>query len=672
MASSAWEDFENLRHTVKNNTVDRLKQIVLGLNDECGARIQKTGKKQDIIDRIVVALETWRRNNQEDVWLKAKVILYQVRNSGIYTPSPQSRPHPNPMHAAVPLSYPVPGIVKQASTSFTGVAGTGIRPYDPYASSRKASTSVNGAGSSSNLAKPAQPKTGLRFKESPFFQVDQSVSPIVECPESTSATDRRQQSVSFTLTPEQSNKMRDGRYQLRLFCTSSTFYSANPNFRPNTAPCLVEFPPTCEVRVNSVQLTANLKGLKKKPGTAPPPDLGKYIRTGSQNRIEMVYVNSQQPVPSKKFYLVVMLVESTSVARLVNGLKETNFKTYAEIQQKMRDSILDDDDIVAGPQKMSLKCPLSFMRVGTPCRSSKCVHPQCFDATSWYSVMEQTTTWLCPVCEQVLDSKDLIIDGYFSEILNQTSDDVDDVVVEADGEWHTADNKFGSAAWKAKHPPATKATPPSPRKPAAPPVATASRVGDALLSDKPENPVVFVLDSDDEDEGRVKRELSPSFGSGSSASANRSFNQIPPPESAPPTQPDEIIDLTLSDSDDDEPPPMSKQAGKRKADDAGLNPVASPTEIWKRSRVDSDQSRTLPSLGGHDYPPFHQASARTLAIPERSPVVQPARYNQPYSGQLPPFNDFAAGRNPVPVNLPPILDYPHLNGAGTSGSRWSS
>lgn len=62
----------------------------------------------------------------------------------------------------------------------------------------------------------------------------------------------------------------------------------------------MEFPPTCEVRVNNVQLSANLKGLKKKPGTAPPPDLGKYIRVNNTgNKVEMVYVNSQQPVLSK-------------------------------------------------------------------------------------------------------------------------------------------------------------------------------------------------------------------------------------------------------------------------------------------------------------------------------------------------------------------------------------
>ena len=52
------------------------------------------------------------------------------------------------------------------------------------------------------------------------------------------------------------------------------------------------------------------------------------------------------------------------------------------------------------------------MRVNTPCRSIQCPHAQCFDATSWFAMMEQTTTWLCPVCDKVLNVEELIIDGF--------------------------------------------------------------------------------------------------------------------------------------------------------------------------------------------------------------------------------------------------------------------
>ena len=92
------------------------------------------------------------------------------------------------------------------------------------------------------------------------------------------------------------------KYQLRLFCTSSMFYSSGLNsFKTHSGPCPIEFPPTCEIRVNNGQISANTKGLKKKPGTAPPVDLGRTVKMTpqSQNRVELIYVNSQQPAQPK-------------------------------------------------------------------------------------------------------------------------------------------------------------------------------------------------------------------------------------------------------------------------------------------------------------------------------------------------------------------------------------
>jgi E3 SUMO-protein ligase PIAS1 len=131
------------------------------------------------------------------------------------------------------------------------------------------------------------------------------------------------------------------------------FYFSNPNaFRSSPSPCPIEFPPTCEVRINGTAITANLKGLKKKPGTAPPAELPlRHIRldTQSVNRVEMVYVNSQQPIqakvvqllrsvlsefndPNQKYYLVVYLVEVTTVEQLVDRLKKGKFRTIEEVK----------------------------------------------------------------------------------------------------------------------------------------------------------------------------------------------------------------------------------------------------------------------------------------------------------------------------------------------------
>ena len=100
------------------------------------------------------------------------------------------------------------------------------------------------------------------------------------------------------------------KYQLRLYCTSSSYFALGAaGLRFGGNPCPIEFPPTCEIRVNQAQITANTKGMKKKPGTAPPAHLGNSVRVsiGHQNRVEMIYVNSQtnsnQPPPSPKVCL---------------------------------------------------------------------------------------------------------------------------------------------------------------------------------------------------------------------------------------------------------------------------------------------------------------------------------------------------------------------------------
>ncbi|KAF5374880.1 hypothetical protein D9758_000321 [Tetrapyrgos nigripes] len=631
MAShDVWLDFENLRHSVKHNTVDRLKQILSGLNDECGIHISKSGKKQDIIDRIVQTLDAWKQANAIEKWTKAKAILYQVRNSGTSSST-----------GKIP-SYSAPG----SSSSSAG-------RYDPYAP-RKYSGSF-GVPATSPVKTATSKQPSLRFKDSPFFRVDDMVSSVVECPESSSSMDRRQQTVLFTLTSQQLDKLKGDNYQLRLFCTSSTFYS-NSSLRYNP-PCPIEFPPTCEVRVNNVPLTASLKGLKKKPGTAPPPDLGKFVRLNTtQNRVEMIYVNSQQPTQPKKYYLVVQLVETTNVVTLVDGLKRNHFKTCEEIQQQIKASNLEDDDIIAGPQKMSLKCPLTLLRVNTPCRSSKCVHRQCFDATSWFSVMEQTTTWLCPVCEQVLETGDLIIDGFFESILKACPDTVEDVMVEADGEWHTTDNKYGSTAWKIKHPPEKSKPPPPSRKPSFNPIKAAtpsSTHGSAFPNGDAKKPAVEITildDSDDEDEGRVKRELSPSFGKSVSAGAS-----LPPQTQSQ----EEVIDLTLDSDDDDEPP--LRDSLKRKASDAALSPTES---IWKKGRLEANQPSSSVSS---------REAGLSSPVPANSSSATAVRYPSTYHNGPPMPSAFSGtssfGRNMNGApQLPPLTrPYPYQSNTTTNG-----
>lgn len=210
---------------------------------------------------------------------------------------------------------------------------------------------------------------------------------------------------------------------------------------------------------------------------------------------------------------------------------------------------------------------------------------------------------------------------------------MEDVIVEADGEWHTSDNKYGSAAWKASHSVAAVSV----HAAMSQPVSRSSSKID--MDGKVRSEEVYVLDSDDEDEGQVKRELSPSL-----ASNSQSYDGTVPPK---PKQADAIIDLTL-DSDDEEPPPTI-QTGKRKAIDIEP-PSISPSElIWKKSRIDAPLVRATDS----DYD-------TSQPVISRSTVQIPPRY--------PPYPD----PHPLPSSYAPTYPLPGIDTlySGTT-NRWS-
>jgi E3 SUMO-protein ligase PIAS1 len=143
--------------------------------------------------------------------------------------------------------------------------------------------------------------------------------------------------------------------------------------------------------------------------------------------------------------------------------------------------------------------------------------------------------------------------SYFDQILKETSEDVDDVIVEADGQWHTTDNKYASAEWRLSHPLPPGSCPLSQKSP-----SSFNNLAKAPQDDEhrvKQGSEILILDSDDEDEGRVKRELSPSL-----ASVARSTSGYLPTHSLPE---ETVIDLT-ADSEDESPPPTSQASSQKR------------------------------------------------------------------------------------------------------------
>lgn len=215
--------------------------------------------------------------------------------------------------------------------------------------------------------------------------------------------------------------------------------------------------------------------------------------------------------------------------------------------------------------------------------------------------------------------------------------------------------------------------------------------GNGVAADKPRqgNDEIVILDSDDEDEeGRVKRELSPSFDR-AQLSANNSFAIISGrPASQLPSQVADIIDLTL-DSDSEEPPRTAPPTKKRKTSE--MEGMASPTEqIWKKSRSDGPTSSSPGSVhnaihyNSAHYPAHTEYSQRScnyepIASSSSAPPPPP-RYPPPPTSYPPPIPTSlnVPGLPPAPM-LPSYSAYTNsvgnpytssrLNG-GTSSGNW--
>jgi E3 SUMO-protein ligase PIAS1 len=220
----------------------------------------------------------------------------------------------------------------------------------------------------------------------------------------------------------------------------------------------------------------------------------------------------------------------------------------------------EDNDIQATSSVLSLKCPLSAMRIATPCRSTSCAHNQCFDAASYLMLQEQAPQWTCPICNHPAPFNNLTIDLYVDGILKSSSSNTEQVTIEPNGAWHL--QKQAEA----------------PRRPYSNPT--------------PEN-------DDDGDLIEIQDDKIPSLKADPRASM---FGGTPPMSSREPSSvasvprsnkrpASEVIDLTISDDDEEPPQKMIKKHSMSSL--SGADPYRAPSA--------SRYSFTLPLQYSTDY-----------------------------------------------------------------------
>ena len=193
----------------------------------------------------------------------------------------------------------------------------------------------------------------------------------------------------------------------------------------------------------------------------------------------------------------------------------------------------DDTDIVATSSILSLKCPLSTLRIEVPCRSTICSHNQCFDATSFLQLQEQAPTWTCPICNKMVTFENLQVDQYVDDILKSTPKSVDQVTIEPNGKWSQTSLQASAQINNSG--------------------STRSSDGEDDLVELRDPPQVANVKREAITEGSVLR--TPPI---SSREQSITSSGLPPPMGTKRSS-GAVVDLTLSSDEDDEPSRPSKR-----------------------------------------------------------------------------------------------------------------
>jgi len=185
--------------------------------------------------------------------------------------------------------------------------------------------------------------------------------------------------------------------------------------------CNIEYPQNPTLNVNGMVVhPPRYAGLKNKPHTAFAVDITKFlhIRPGQTNKILFAWQNSL-----KRYVAVLELVRRKPLADIVARIKETRSLTREQVLLDKRAHQFDDD-VAVDAEVVSLKDPVSKLRIQTPARASTCHHTQCFDLLTFFQLTEAAPNFTCPVCNRPFEASNLIVDGWFEELLRNTHPNV--------------------------------------------------------------------------------------------------------------------------------------------------------------------------------------------------------------------------------------------------------
>ncbi|XP_011315325.1 E3 SUMO-protein ligase PIAS2 isoform X2 [Fopius arisanus] len=282
----------------------------------------------------------------------------------------------------------------------------------------------------------------VRLKKLPFYDLlGELLKPSSLMPQGSMRL--QENSFQFHLTPQQASDI--GTYRdCRPGSKMEYIIQVQMRFCLQETSCEQEdyFPPSVQVKVNGKQCPLPNPIPTNKPGVEPkrPP---RPVNISPLVKLSPTVANTIQVTWSadygRRYAVAIYMVKKLTSAELLTRLKSRNVRhsdyTRGLIKEKLNEDA--DSEIATTSLRVSLACPLGKMRMSTPSRASTCSHLQCFDASLFLQMNERKPTWNCPVCDKTALYDNLVIDGYFQEVLmsKKLLSDVNEIQLLQDGSW---------------------------------------------------------------------------------------------------------------------------------------------------------------------------------------------------------------------------------------------
>ncbi|XP_029676555.1 E3 SUMO-protein ligase PIAS3 isoform X3 [Formica exsecta] len=282
----------------------------------------------------------------------------------------------------------------------------------------------------------------VRLKRLPFFDLlGELLKPSSLMPQGSMRI--QENTFLFHLTPQQATDIASAR-DCRAGSKMDYVVQVQMRFCLQETSCEQEdyFPPNIGVKVNGKVCPLPNPIPTNKPSVEPkrpprPVNISPLVKLSPTvgNEIRVTWSADYGRRYAIAVYLVRKLTSAELLTRLKNRGPRHSDYTRGLIKEKLNEDA--DSEIATTSLRVSLACPLGKMRMCTPCRASTCSHLQCFDASLFLQMNERKPTWNCPVCDKPALYDNLVIDGYFQEVLNSNKlmPDVNEIQLLQDGSW---------------------------------------------------------------------------------------------------------------------------------------------------------------------------------------------------------------------------------------------